>query len=495
MEGAPFRRVVIAGRDAALWLTANVIHAALSRQGVAVEVVELPTLLRTQDVYATLPAMEALHHLLGIDESQLLTQTRGAFTLGQRFGDVDGQSNFFHPYGGIGAPIGGLPFFQCWLKARNFGLSVALEDFSLTAAAAMLGRMVVPDRETTAFARTDYGYHLPAAAYAGFLKALAVRRGVKASRTARLQVDLDPETGRIGTLGLDGGRMVSGDLFIDATGAEALLIGAGLGVARETWRARFPCDRVLSVGGAPFEPIPVFAQIRAVESGWIGFYPTQAGTGLLTAYNSARLSDEAALHKVAQTARLGEGEAFVSATDPGRRRAWERNCIAIGEAACVFDPVHNVELQAVQLGVVHLLSLFPVSYDYAAEQAEYNRLIEESFDRVCDFQQAYYALNRYGSSPFWADARQAPMSAALRRKVETFAARGDIPMLDGESFSVESWQCLLLGCGCTPDSHNPQIDLLPAELMKQGFRSILSRVKLLVEKQASHESYLELFCS
>ena len=69
MRGALPKRVVIAGRDAPLWLSANVIHAALSRQGVVVDVVELPTLLRSQDVYATLPALEALHNLLGIDES------------------------------------------------------------------------------------------------------------------------------------------------------------------------------------------------------------------------------------------------------------------------------------------------------------------------------------------------------------------------------------------------------------------------------------------
>ena len=338
------------------------IHAALSRQGVVVEVVELPARLRSQDVYATLPAMEALHNLLGIDKSLLLKLTRGAFTLGQRFGgDGESPSNFFHPYGSVGAPIEHRPFFQYWIKARKFGLSVAFEDFSLTAAAAKNGRMTVPDRETRTFARTDYGYHLPALAYADYLKKFAVRRGVKTCRALQLQVNLDGETGCIATLGLDGGREVSGDIFIDATGSEALLIGAGLGVDRDSWRAKFACDRVLSVGGERFECVPVFAQIRATEFGWIGFYPTQTGTGLLKAYNSALLSDEEALRNVAAVSRLGQGAAVVSPSDPGRRRrAWRKNCIAIGEAACAFDPIHNVELQAVQMAVVHLLALFPV---------------------------------------------------------------------------------------------------------------------------------------
>ena len=57
--------------------------------------------------------------------------------------------------------------------------------------------MIVPDRETRAFARTDYGYHLPALAYADYLKKLAVRRGVKARQALQLQVNLDGETGSI----------------------------------------------------------------------------------------------------------------------------------------------------------------------------------------------------------------------------------------------------------------------------------------------------------
>lgn len=497
MRAALLRRVVIAGRDAALWLAANVIHAALSRQGVVVEVVELPTRLRRQDVSATLPALEALHHLLGIDEAQLLKQTGGAFTLGQRFcGEFEDRSEFFHPYGGIGAPIEGRPFFQYWLKARNLGLSVSLEDFSLTAAAAKNGRMIVPDRETGAFARTDYGYHLPALAYAGHLKTLAVRRGVKTCPTSQLRANLDGETGDIVSLSVDGGREVSGDLFIDATGSEALLIGSGLGVDRESWRARFPCDRVLSVAGERFERIPVFAQIRASDAGWVGFYPTQTETGLLNAYSSALLSDEEALGRVEGVARLGPGAAFVSPSDPGRRlSAWSKNCIAIGDAACAFDPVHNVELQAVQLAVVHLLSLFPVAAGYAAERTEYNRLAEASYQRICDFQQAYYAFNRYESSAFWAPARQAQMSDSLKHKSETFLARGDVPLHDDESFPIESWQSLLFGQGLSPETYSPWIDLTSADVMRQGFRSILSRIKVLVEKQPSHDSYLEMFCS
>ncbi len=42
------------------------------------------------------------------------------------------------------------------------GLEARFEEFSLTAAAARHGRMLLPDAAIEGFGFTDYGYHLPA---------------------------------------------------------------------------------------------------------------------------------------------------------------------------------------------------------------------------------------------------------------------------------------------------------------------------------------------
>lgn len=473
---APVKTVAIVGRDAPLWLAANVLQAALP---ISVRVVELPSLLRPADVQATLPAIEALHNLLGIEEAHLLKTTGGAFSLGQSF--RDGERGFFHPYGSVGAPIGDQPFLQHWVKAGQFGLAVAFEDFSLTAAAARQGRMMLPGKETEGFARTDYGYHLPAPAYAGYLKGLALRRGVRARQTAAIHVHLDAESGAIQGIGLEGGERVEADLYLDATGPEALLIGGD----RESWRGYFPCDRILTLAGERFGSVPIFGQIRAQAFGWLGFYPTQRGTGLLAAYDSAAFSAEEVLQAVSRMAKVEPGEALMSSSAPGRRKeAWVRNCIALGDAACTFDPVHSVDLQAVQMALVHLLALFPVTEEFEAERREYNRLMASGYDRLCDFQAAHYTLKR-----------GTPRSEALAHKIETFRARGIIPLLDDESFPLESWQSLFLGHGLMPESWIPAIDAVPGETMKQGFKTILTRIKQLVEQQPSHDSYLEIFCS
>ena len=495
MMSAPINSVVVVGRDVALWLAASVLRTALAASGVSVTAVELPSQLRASDIQATLPALEALHNRLRIDESALLRATRGAFTLGQNFSDVSGATPaFFHAHGSYGAQIDNRAFFPYWLKAKGLGLNVALEDFSLTAAAAKQGRMLIPDDETEIYGRTDYGYHLPALAYAGYLKALALRQGVTVHQALLVGVSRDPETGDIQALDLDGQR-IGGQLFVDATGAEALLISQAPGVARESWRAHFPADRVLTAAGPAMASVPSYAEVRAWARGWVALHPSQAQTHIVQTYASDLCGDKDALEMASRISGLTLSDAVVRASDPGRRvAAWDRNCVALGEAACAFDPIHGVDLHAVQAGLVHLLGLFPVTGDFTLERAEYNEAMKSQFERLRDFQAAHYALNRYGASAFWTRARQAAPPPELAHKIDTFRARGDIPPFEHETFLADSWRALLTGHGVTPDTYAPMIDPTPPEQMKAEFQHILDFIKDQVLRQPTHDLYLQSFC-
>ncbi|MGY4397584.1 tryptophan halogenase [Sphingomonas sp. UYAg733] len=488
-------RVVVAGRDAALWISASVIQRALGPAGVKVEAVELPSRLRAADVIVTQPPLEALHNQLRLDEAVLLRTTGGSFSFGQNFVDSSGTTpSFMHASGSYGAPIDRNAFFPYWVKARAFGLDVAFEDFCLTAAAAKQGRMMLPDEATETFGRTDYAYHLPAIRYVATLKSLAARFGVVINRASEMSVERDAEHG-IRALTLDGGRRIDGELFVDTTGPEALLIGKALGVGRESWRAQFGVDRKLSAQAPHFASVPAYGEIRASAAGWTGLFPSQIATHLVHAYSSARCSDDDALRAMVVASGLNVTDAAIETIDPGRSlSAWEGNCIAIGAAACAFDPVHGVDLHASQLGLVHLLQLFPVSGQFAAERAEYNRLMRSAQERVRDFQAAYYALNRYGDSPFWSAAREGERPDSLAHKIATFAARGDVAPMEDESFSIDSWQALFVGLGLMPETWPPAINRTQADLMKQEFRRILGFIKQEVLKQPTHDGYLASFC-
>lgn len=485
------RNVVVAGRDAPLWLAAAVIAKALAPAGVTVEAVELPSALHAADLYPTQPALEALHNLLRIDEAMLLRATGGSFTLGQNFVDMAGDNPaFLHAYGSVGAPIDGRDFFAYWLKARRFGLAVPLEDFSLTASAARHGRLLIPNDETELYGRSDYGYHLPALGYARVLQEIAVREGVTAHRSTTIGTLLDSGTGAIAALVLSDGRQIEGDLFIDATGPAGELIGGALGMGIESWATHFPADRVLSATGPRFGAIPIYAEMRAWRQGWTGLYPSQARTHVVHAYASELCSDTDALAGAAVTAGFALGEPVVRAVTPGRRHvAWERNCIALGAAACSFDPVHGIDLHAVHLGLVQLLACFPSNVDLAPQRTEYNRLAHASSERIRDFQSAHYALARYAGA-FWDTARGAAISPELQHSIALFRARGELAPWEEESFAPDSWRALFVGHGLVPESWPPTIDRTAPDAMKAQFRRMLGFVKEQVLRQPPHDEYL-----
>ncbi len=487
-------KVVIIGRDVAAWLAANTIIRALSHTGVTVEVVELPSLLSAHDVYASLPSLEAFHNLLGFEEDEVLQAAGGTYSLGQSFANFSrSRPAFFHGYGGHGTTIGRQPFFQFWIKARQAGLKVDFEDFSLNAAAAKQGRFFVPDDKINAFTKCDYAYHLSAQSYVQFLKAHALRRGVT-TRTGRIFEARKDDAGYVTALAFSDGTEVVGDLFVDASGPESLMLGGAMAVATDSWRRWFACNRTLTASADPLRSIPVYSQVRAITSGCLHLTPTQALTGLVYAFDSRVSKDDEALQTAAVVSglRLRPG-ALVADLAPGRRaHAWEKNVIGVGDAACIFDPVDNVGLHALQQSLAHLITLFPLDTHAPYERDEYNRNTQSAFERLRDFQIAHYKLNRYVDSPYWDSLRDMAVPDTLAWKIELFRARGIVPLYDDETFENDSWLASFLGHGVMPESYDPLVDQSNDEAVISAFQGVLGFIKEQVQAMSSHDAYLEI---
>src|SRR5579872_7181262 len=307
MNGRP-ASLVIVGRDAALWLTVTALMEAFGSTGLRVTAVELPSGLGAASLYATLPALESLHARLGIEESQLLRISRGSFSLGWNI-VRPGLPSFLLAHGSYGAPIDGADFFSYWHKARHFGLDVALENFSPTAMAARNGRILVPDESTEKFGRTDYAYHLPAIAYCAMLKSRAHRLGVTIHQTLRVGVERHGVGGKIQAVIPDGGTVVSGDLFVDASGRDAVLIGRGLGMEADDWRSFFPYDRVLRATGKRYPAVPAYGEIRLGAESWTALQGSQSATYLVHAYTEASGSAEQTIESAAKMSGFALSEA------------------------------------------------------------------------------------------------------------------------------------------------------------------------------------------
>ena len=484
-------RVVIVGRDAALWLAALTLHRALGRAGIAITVVELPSQLHVHDHYASLPSLEPFHGLLGLKEADVLRAASGTFSLGQSFANfARTQPPFFHGYGVHGAAINGVPFVQVWTQARQAGMKAGLEDFSLNATAARQGRFFVPNAEINEFGRCDYAYHLNAQGYVRYLKAHVVEAGISIHATRHVEPRRDGD--RLASVVLSDGQTIEGDLFIDATGADSLLLDKAMEVPFDSWQHWFSGDRLLSVSAPRLPVLPSYSQVRAVDTGVLHLTPLQDRVCVTRTYHAAEISDEEALNSAAVVSglRLHEG-AVISPLVLGRSlRAWEGNVIAVGDAACSFDPIDNVAMHALQLGLAHLVNLFPVDRDAHAERDEYNRALQAVFERLRDFQIAHFKLNRVMDKPFWDHVRSQDVPDELAWKLDLFQARGLVAMYDEESLESESWNAILIGHGLMPRSFDPMAGLLPQDGAVRSVQRMLGFIGQQVQAMGTLDQYL-----
>ncbi len=489
----PIARVVVVGRDAAGWLSAFALQSAFGRTGLAVQMIELPSQLSPVDVFAAIPTLANLHRLLGLDENEVVSACAGVTVQGQRFSNWSrAKPAFMHAYDTQGVAINHVDFIQYWIKARAEGLGVDLEDFCLGAAAAKQNRYVLSNDTTEAFSHAAHGYHLDARTYVRLIKQCALKTGVVS--TAGQVASVNRSGANIQSVVLSDGQVVEGDLFIDASGVEAALIGAMPEAPFESWRHWFGADRTMAASVKRLTPLPAYSQISASRNGWIGLYPLQNRTAMKCVFDSSGQSDQEMAEVIGATTGLRiESEVVVAPLETGARaRSWVGNCIAIGEAAAVLEPLDAVQLHVIQLGLSRLIGFFPVDADALVEADAYNADIADHIRNIRDFQIAHYKLNQRLNDPFWDRARAMNIPDSLAYKLNLFAQRGRVALYDHESFEIENWNAILIGHGVMPRAYDPLADALPRNEQIGKFKGMLHFIAEEVRTMPSLDAHLEI---
>ena len=456
------QQVVVVGADAPAWMAAAALLRSVSGAGIRVRVIELPTLLHPADVYSALPELAGFHHRIGLDEDLLFSLCQAVPVAGRRFSNWSGAAPpFIHGYDRAPPPAAGLGFTQLWIKGRQRGLRTDFENFSLASVAAKAGRVPVASGGTAFHAA--FGYNLDAGTYSALLKHGATRGGVE-SKAATI-ADVEIEGDRIIAVTLHDGERVEADLFVDASGPRAALIGRMPGADLESWREWLPCDRMLVASAKALKPLPAFSQISAFRHGWIGLFPLQDRTAVVAAYNSRETSDQALLEDLPALANIPiGGDVIASDLSQGvRGRAWVGNCVAVGESAFSLEPLDGAQLHILHYCISQLMTLFPVEAAAFPEAQLYDRIIRRLAVNLRDFQFAHYKLNRRFDMPLWDGCRDAAVPETLQRKLDVFTVRGRVPLNDDETFQEQDWESLFIGHGLLPQSYDPRVDAIPEQ--------------------------------
>ena len=163
-----------------------------------------------------------------------------------------------------------------------------------------------------------------------------------------------------------------------------------------------------------------------------------------------------------------------------RRKAWSRNCVAIGLATGFVEPLESTSIHLIESGIGTLIELFPAHGFTPLLEDEYNRILRRQFESVRDFIILHYCLAQGDGGAFWRDRRAAALPDTLMEQIELFAARGQVSVRDQGSFAEASWVSIYLGNRRIPRRHDPIADLID----DGALRTALDKRRHLIDEAA-----------
>lgn len=510
-ENGRIKKVVIAGGGTAGWIAACAL-AHQFRELLDITLVESEQIGTVGVGESTIPTIRTFHRLLQIDEREFMKQVAGGFKLSISFENwLRPGDRYIHPFGYTGLGIWACEFHHFWLDSLRRGMKSQLGDFCLETAASRVDRFALlagddgNSREWSVRWATNpspldqpevnYAYHFDAALYSIFLRRMSEKAGVRRLEGKIREVRQNPESGFVESLVLEDEQLIEGDLFIDCTGFRGLLIEQTLKTGYEDWTNWLPCDRAVALQTESVGPAVPYTRAIAHEAGWRWHIPLQHRVGCGLVYASDHMSDDEA------TARLVEDAAAPAVRDPwlvpfqtGRRRkAWNKNVVALGLASGFIEPLESTSIHLAISGLVRLIHLFP-SHGIEDSLIDcYNEISRAEMEHVRDFIILHYHANQR-DEPMWRDCREMSLPDNLAKRIGIFRDRAHVWQGENELFRLDSWTHVMVGQGIMPKDHHPVARALPDADMRQLFEAIRKPIDQAVNAMPSHQAFLERYC-
>jgi tryptophan halogenase len=498
MSYAPLQRIVVVGGGTAGWMAAAAFSKLLHGR-YDIHLVESDEISTVGVGEATIPALKHFNTALGIDEDEFLRVTMGSFKLGIEFVDWHRPGHsYIHSFGSVGQDLGLVPFHHYWHRQFMAGKASELGAYSIDTMAAREHKFTRPvQAPNTPLSAIAYAFHFDAGLYAQYLRRYAQARGVRRTEGRIVSVEQRAADGYIDAVVLASGQRISGDLFMDCSGFQALLIEQTLHTGFDDWSHWLPCDRALAVPCESAGALTPFTRSTAHAAGWQWRIPLQHRTGNGHVFSSRHMSeDEAAAILMARLDGPALAEPRLLKFKTGRRRQiWNKNVVAVGLAGGFLEPLESTSIYLIQTAIARLLNFFPGAEWSDADRDEYNRQAGLEFESIRDFLILHYKATARDDSAFWRDCREMPVPPSLAHRIELFRANGRLVRIQEDLFAEASWLQVLVGQGILPGGHHALAHLLDESDCQAFLDKIRDSVRDAVRGMPTHAEYLARHCA
>jgi len=276
-----------------------------------------------------------------------------------------------------------------------------------------------------------------------------------------------------------------------------LLIEETLKTGYEDWTHWLPCDRAFAVPCESAAVLTPYTRSTAHRAGWQWRIPLQHRTGNGHVFCSSRVSeDEAASTLLANLDGKPLAEPrLIKFTTGMRKKAWNKNVVAIGLASGFLEPLESTSIHLIQAAVSQLIDFFPDEGFSATDVDEYNRYSRFHYERIRDFIILHYHLNQRDDSDFWKDCAHMEVPQTLVEKMRLYRARGRIIRFDTELFSEVGWLQVMQGQNLPVQGYNPLVDLQDEAATIEYLESVRNVIGKCVDVMPDHAAYIARHCA
>lgn len=472
--------ILICGGGLAGNMTATALAHILPKD-IELILLDVPGSSNTDMLYGTVtsPLSYNFHLKMGITEPELLLETDTAFSLGTRYVNWGAQGRSWVQSFHIPLPIfEGVDFHHFITRRHKLNSEpCSLEPYIMSIEAAYKGVFAhPPEQRNTPLASVEYGYQFSPDNWADFYA-----KSIDQKRVTRLSGEIGKvhhEGDIVRSLSLKDGRKIDADLYIDCSGQKSEILSC-FGIERNTRHSL----RAM-VTHQPLEKLgAVCRTLTAMDFGWSSETPLQTGTRHLTVYHPE--SESAALQS------HGTPDCDPDAVQLGQRGfAWRGNCVALGHAAAVLEPLSPAPIMLLQRDIERLLELIPVSEDMTVERREYNRRFTDDYNHATLFQRALFEITGQPDTAYWQAARAQPVCDKLLAKLTQFKSRGTFVQYDYELFNQQDWAMLHLGMGRIPARYDPLADRISEAQIDATLSRMHAAITQMSKKMPPHDVYM-----